>query len=1239
MKTKTYWFCILLWIGTLSICPAQEDLGLPDITPPSPTAAALGKYGEIPVSHFTGIPNVSIPLGGLAERGIEIPISLSYHAGGYRVEEKASWVGLGWSLNAGGVITRTKMGKADDVPPLGYWYQDAVVPDPDNPQDVWDINLQRKHLIAQGDLDIQPDVYSYNFLGYTGKFVIPPGETLAVTIPYSDVKIEMIPGYQGTLGKDFKITTPEGIVCVFASRETTRTAAESGTSGNVNLDAYTSSWYLTEIQHLNAGQTIQFEYDTYNIEYDEGFSESEGHFGDYNPGACPGGTASCQAPDLTYSFRYSSVTALHLKRIIGTQEQIDFTSVVGQRSDIPGMPQLTDVSFQRNGQVYNRFRFVYGTFGVNNNQYFSPALPLATVPGGRLKLLEVRELGEIGNTEPYKSHTFSYEGTPLPQPYSYSVDHWGFYNGKANTSYLPALTIPVNDIPPVAQSYLPPDNCDELSIVGANREPDFAYTKAGILEQITYPTQGKVQLAYELNDRAPTANDPTHEELNQRQSVDFIKLSSGSTVEFGYSDSFDIPYEQEVTIRYTIKNDLLNLGETGGGTFFLQQLIPFKGTTQKVILQTWTDPSDQFCWNLAPGTYQLGASGVIRGDDVEGHIDYHIQGNAITYHPVGGLRIKEVTVQPLTGPSMKKAYTYTSSNFTDVSSGIVNFKPSYYYSAFNVKSFQPNPGSSNGMSCVSLCGFISRTSSSNVSLNFSNGSHICYPVVIEKNTGGSQNGEIEYHYSFTPDDLSPVFPFPPPTSHAFERGLLEKKLIRDAAGNLVREEIMEYDITSAVQSVAGGTIAFVMDFSKLPNVWYDSTTSEFTNLYEYNHLSAKVLPTKKTIKDYSMGSGQAIVTEEETFYDNPAHTYPTRVEITDSEGGKQKRVMRYPLDYASNVTFPDGNGLIIQDLIDRHMIGIPLETQSWKVNAGGQEELLSVQVTRMKDYANASVVSDQVIQPHAYLLMETVDPLTTATFSEPTDGHGRYTQLGGIGANLVRRLSYDFTPSGTMKAKIPENGTRISYLWDEGENQLLGQVLHASENQVAYSSFESPQNGSVTGTDITLDGGWEIVRTVAAGWVGADPTQIQTGRYGFHLANRGTGSNERYIRKTGIPAGEYIVSFWHKGDPVSIVGSNSQATPSHPGSEMQYVELQVNIGSGGALEVSSSLNAYIDELRLYPVGAQMTTYCYDDKLRLHTQTDVNNRSTYYHYDAYGRLQYVQDQEGHYVQGYEYNYKN
>jgi hypothetical protein len=82
--------------------------------PPSPNAASLGKYGEIPVDKSTGIPNISIFLLDLSEGGIDVSVSLSYHAGRVRVQDESSWVGLGWSLNAGGVITRTMRGLPDE---------------------------------------------------------------------------------------------------------------------------------------------------------------------------------------------------------------------------------------------------------------------------------------------------------------------------------------------------------------------------------------------------------------------------------------------------------------------------------------------------------------------------------------------------------------------------------------------------------------------------------------------------------------------------------------------------------------------------------------------------------------------------------------------------------------------------------------------------------------------------------------------------------------------------------------------------------------------------------------------------------------------------------------------------------------------------------------------------------------------------------------------------------------------
>ena len=84
------------------------------IMPPAPNTASLGKYVENPVGYYTGVPNISIPLYEIKEKNFSLPISLSYHAGGIKVEDVSSNVGLGWVLNAGGVITRVVKDIPDD---------------------------------------------------------------------------------------------------------------------------------------------------------------------------------------------------------------------------------------------------------------------------------------------------------------------------------------------------------------------------------------------------------------------------------------------------------------------------------------------------------------------------------------------------------------------------------------------------------------------------------------------------------------------------------------------------------------------------------------------------------------------------------------------------------------------------------------------------------------------------------------------------------------------------------------------------------------------------------------------------------------------------------------------------------------------------------------------------------------------------------------------------------------------
>jgi hypothetical protein len=87
---------------------------LNDVVMPSANATAFGKYGDIPVGHFTGVPNISVPITTIQEGPLSLPISLSYHASGIKVAELASWVGLGWNLNFGGQISRSIIGAPDE---------------------------------------------------------------------------------------------------------------------------------------------------------------------------------------------------------------------------------------------------------------------------------------------------------------------------------------------------------------------------------------------------------------------------------------------------------------------------------------------------------------------------------------------------------------------------------------------------------------------------------------------------------------------------------------------------------------------------------------------------------------------------------------------------------------------------------------------------------------------------------------------------------------------------------------------------------------------------------------------------------------------------------------------------------------------------------------------------------------------------------------------------------------------
>lgn len=82
--------------------------------PPSPEPASVTKFANIPFTHSCGMVEYDVPFYTLEGGELSIPIGLHYASNGIKLDEVAGVAGLGWTLEAGGCITRTVMDMPDE---------------------------------------------------------------------------------------------------------------------------------------------------------------------------------------------------------------------------------------------------------------------------------------------------------------------------------------------------------------------------------------------------------------------------------------------------------------------------------------------------------------------------------------------------------------------------------------------------------------------------------------------------------------------------------------------------------------------------------------------------------------------------------------------------------------------------------------------------------------------------------------------------------------------------------------------------------------------------------------------------------------------------------------------------------------------------------------------------------------------------------------------------------------------
>jgi YD repeat-containing protein len=219
----------------------------------------------------------------------------------------------------------------------------------------------------------------------------------------------------------------------------------------------------------------------------------------------------------------------------------------------------------------------------------------------------------------------------------------------------------------------------------------------------------------------------------------------------------------------------------------------------------------------------------------------------------------------------------------------------------------------------------------------------------------------------------------------------------------------------------------------------------------------------------------------------------------------------------------------------------------------------------------------------------------------------------GISYNAAYKLQSTFDKYdsyGYLLQMTAKGGQSTVYIYGYKGAYRMATIKNAKIDQVAYSSFENLDDS----------GNW----LYSASSISNDAI---TGKKCFNLSISNVSSDV-------LPDGQYIVSFWQKNGSVNVTGLLSVTGDVANG--WQYQEYQVTINSAaGNNHIVIGGTGLIDELRLYPINAQMETSTYEPLKGVNSTCDNKNQIVSYEYDQLGRILIVRDQFGNITKKMDY----
>lgn len=938
--------------------------------PPSPEATAIAKYGDTPVGYYNGIPSIQVPIYTINSRDISIPISVSYHAGGIRVEEEASQVGLGWSLSAGGAITRSVRG-LDDFLDAGSkeGYLDSSFDVDQSPVDIVELVD-----IANGEIDTQPDIFNFSFLGVSGKFILERRATTNDPIKVKLLSFINIDVSYDTTNHSWEVRDSKGYKYIFEAKEYSNSGSTSISNPSIHPDPITvdptqpdmiTAWYLTKVISPKKEEVL-ISYDlnpdgssSYRSRSVVSITESRKYLIEYEGDGLNAESATCgnsfqffATQQFNHHAYVDKITFNHGELIFDYSDRTDIRAISGYSP-----PQKLDkIELKSGGSVLRQWDFTYTYF--NSGQ--SPAFEAQ-----RLKLEKIQE--SSGSTEkgPFE---FEYSTVNLPFKNSYSRDHWGFFNGAANGSAGPSGNPTL--IPRIETVYDGTGQRVTLDtpLGGADREVDASKIVAGSLTGITWPTGGKSAYIFEphevsfedLETIVPLENfnqsfdgqsphvfrltDVTEITLNAELKCNTLDCYQQSGTECSDMDA------GQLSTAYIEIIDLstgLTVGATHQYSDYLCKQFPGQGYCTNGIQSNNCGISRQSVFSLEAGEYLIRAYDLF-GRSANGSISYVMQQNISTAiavqktYLVGGLRISEMWNEDGLGQvTMKKKFIYEEDG---KSTGLLMNEPKY--GNYMTTVYPGTAGTWNS------CGNAELKSSSNKPLASSaQGSAVGYSTVRVINGADYEGGYSLFEYN-NKQNLDLEFyslgalevPNAPQRAFYASNGLLEKEQHFDKNDRIVSENITSYgseqDSVKILNTYVAGYMGSATTGTSFVVLWY--------NYYEPIEW---FYPSTKTSRQYSsQHDGTYVETVESFTYDHSVGHYQLiESTLTDSEGLQRKSKHYYPLDISgtpgemknsSNSNYQNMNGIWVkkEDYVDGQLTTI--SERDYAYDAGADMILL-----------------------------------------------------------------------------------------------------------------------------------------------------------------------------------------------------------------------------------------------------------------------------------------------------------